>query len=87
MRKFLLAIAGAFVGTSALAAPMLEIKGMRPAEGCLHDSKTVTDRVVACPIGGVRIRIWCPNGKVFDRDGPDLGVAVARSICEMNQLP
>jgi hypothetical protein len=87
MRQFLLTIAFAFVGASALAAPMLEIKGLRPAEGCLHDSKAVTERVIACPIGGVRIRIWCPNGKVFDRDGPDLGVAVARSICEMNQLP
>jgi hypothetical protein len=69
------------------AAPMLEIKGVRPAEGCLETTKAVTERLVMCPTGGVRIRIWCPNGKVFDRDGPSLGVAVARSICEMNQLP
>lgn len=87
MRQVLLATAFAFVCTSAVAAPMLEIKGLRAAEGCLHESKTVTERVIACPIGGVRIRIWCPNGKVFDRDGPELGIAVARSICEINQLP
>jgi hypothetical protein len=87
MQQFLLAIASAAICTSAVAAPMLEIKGVRAAEGCLHESKAVAERVVACPIGGVRIRIWCPNGKVFDRDGPDLGVAVARSICEINQVP
>ncbi len=86
MRQVLLAIAFAVVGTSAVAAPMLEIKGLRPAEGCLHESKAVTERVIACRIGGVRIRIWCPNGKVFDRDGPELGIAVARSICEINQV-
>jgi hypothetical protein len=87
MRHIFMTIALSFVSGAALAAPMLEIKGLRPAEGCLHDAKTVTDRLVMCPIGGVRIRIWCPNGKVFDRDGPDLGVAVARSVCEMPQLP
>jgi hypothetical protein len=87
MRHFLLAIAATMFAGSAHAAPMLEIKGVKPAEGCLHDVKPVTDRLVMCPIGGVRIRIWCPNGKVFDRDGPELGIAVARSVCEMNQLP
>jgi hypothetical protein len=54
----LLAIASAAIGTSAVAAPMLEVKGTRPAEECLHGSKAVTEGVVACPIGGVRIRIW-----------------------------
>ena len=72
----------------ASAAPMLELKGViRPAEGCLDATKAVTDRLLTCSIGGVRIRIWCPNGKVFDRDGPTVGVAIARSICELNQLP
>jgi hypothetical protein len=87
MRQLLLAIVPLLGCTSVFAAPMLEIKGVKPAEGCLEEAKAVTERLVACPTGGVRIRIWCPNGKVFDRDGPDLGVAVARSICVMNQLP
>lgn len=87
MRLILLAIMPLIGCATAIAAPMLEIKGVRPAEGCLQNSKGITARIVACPIGAARIRIWCPNGKVFDRDGPDLGVAVARSICEINQLP
>ena len=87
MHRFLLAALILLGGSSAYAAPMLEIKGVKAAEGCLEEAKAVTERLVACPTGGVRIRIWCPNGKVFDRDGPGIGVAVARSICEMNQLP
>ena len=87
MRRFLLVALILLGGTPTYAAPMLEIKGVRPAEGCLEATTAVSERLITCPTGGVRIRIWCPNGKVFDRDGPGIGVAVARSICEMNQLP
>ena len=72
---------------AAAAAPMIEIKGVKPPEGCRAALQPVSERLVTCSIDKERIRIWCPNGKAFDRDGTEVGVAVARSICELNQLP
>ena len=72
---------------SALAAPMIEIKGVKSPEGCRGALQPVSERLVTCSVDDERIRIWCPNGKVFERDGREVGIAVARSICELNQLP
>lgn len=82
------ALATAFfcLNTAALAGPMIQVKGMSPEEGCLRPSKAMTEKLRTCPIADARIRIWCPNGNVFDRDPENLGVAVLRSVCEMNQL-
>jgi hypothetical protein len=71
---------------TASAEPMREVKGLRANEGCTQQAVAATEKLRICPIGA-RTRIWCPNGKVFDRDSADIGVAVLRSICEMNQLP
>ena len=71
----------------AFAAQMLEVKGLTANQGCVEPSKAVTGTVKTCAIAQERTRIWCPNGKVFDRDTRDIGIAVLRSICEMNQLP
>ena len=73
--------------TAAGAAPMREVKGLRANEGCTQPSVAATEKLRTCSVDSVRTRIWCPNGKVFDRDTTDIGVAVLRSICEMNQLP
>ncbi len=75
------------VSTPALAASMTEMKGLKADEGCVEPAKAATEKLRTCPVESARIRIWCPNGKVFDRDNGDIGVAVLRSICEMNQLP
>lgn len=72
---------------TAAAAPMTEVKGLRANEGCSQPSTVATEKLRTCPIDATRSRIWCPNGKVFDRDTTELGVAILRSVCEMNQLP
>jgi hypothetical protein len=77
----------AFLNTAALSAPMIQIKGLAPEQGCLEPAKAATEKLKTCPIADARIRIWCPNGNVFDRDHADIGVAILRSVCEMNQLP
>ncbi len=82
-----LAIALLLVNSAAFAAPMTEVKGFKADEGCLAPSTTATERLRTCPVEAARVGIWCPNGRVFDRDGGDIGVAILRSICEMNQLP
>jgi hypothetical protein len=74
-------------GTCAFAEPMIEMKGLTSPTGCLEATKVVTERLKTCPVAKSTIRIWCPNGKVFDRDEMGAGIALLRSICEMNQLP
>lgn len=73
--------------TAAAAAPMTEVKGLRTNEGCVQPSVAATEKLRTCQLDNARTRIWCPSGKVFDRDSADIGIAVLRSICEMNQLP
>ena len=73
--------------SAAFVAQMQEVKGLAANEGCREPSKAMTGMVKICPLAEERTRIWCPNGKVFDRDTKDVGIAVLRSICEMNQLP
>lgn len=75
---------------SPAVAAMQEVKGLAANEGCLEPSIAATGTLKICPLAGGRTRIWCPNGRVFDRDSHDnrdIGVAVLRSVCEMNQLP
>jgi hypothetical protein len=87
MTSIRVAIATLALTTAAAAAPMTEVKGLRANEGCVAPSTAATEKLRICALADARTRIWCPNGKVFDRDSPDTGVAVLRSICELNQLP
>src|SRR4051812_42557087 len=86
MRTATLSLALIALSAPAWAAPMIEMKGLRASEGCTQPPVAATEKLRTCP-AGERTRIWCPNGKVFDRDRGEIGVAVLRSICEMNQLP
>ncbi len=86
MTKIYAAFLTLLLTATSSAAPMTEIKGVRPSEGCLTPPKAATGTLRTCRVDTSRIRIWCPNGKVFDRDEVDTGIAVLRSICELNQL-
>lgn len=81
-----LAIVLLLVSTPAFAGTIKEMKGLTVGEGCLSPSIAATEKLKTCPVADDRIRIWCPNGNVFDRDSSGAGVAILRSICEMNQL-
>jgi hypothetical protein len=75
---------------AAALAQMQEIKGVKANQDCREPARVATGAVKTCAIDAERTRIWCPNGRVFDRhtfSGPDVGIAVLRSICELNQLP
>lgn len=74
------------LNTAVFAGPMIQLNGLSANEGCLGPAQNATEKLKTCPTADTRIRIWCPNGKVFDRDAENLGIAVLRSICEMNQL-
>jgi hypothetical protein len=87
MMVFGLVVALLCLNSDVFAGPMIEVKGLAANEGCLEPPKAATERLKTCPVADARTRIWCPNGKVFDRDTQESNIAVLRSICEMNQLP
>ena len=74
------------LSATASAGSMVELRGLTTNEGCLKPATVATEKLRTCPVADDRVRIWCPNGRVFDRDSDNLGVAILRSICEMNQL-
>ena len=39
-----------------------------------------------CMIGEARSRVWCPNGKVYERDGILPDFSLIRSVCGLNQI-
>lgn len=53
--------------------------------GCNGDLTKLTARLASCPIKNSEVRVWCPNGKVFDRQKEKINIAVVRSMCDINQ--
>ena len=57
--------------------------------GCIGGVSLLAPELSACTIAGMKARIWCPNGQMFegtmDQGGPQ--IAIARSLCQMSQVP
>ncbi len=72
--------------TAASASPMIEMKNVKAGEGCGEPYRKVTNGPGMCATADAKARIWCPNGKSFERNEMP-NVAVSRSICNLSQLP
>jgi len=62
-------------------------KGLKFGAECVGPITTLAPKFGTCSIVGSKIRIWCPNGDVFDRQGDEANVSVVRSICGLTQIP
>ena len=56
-----------FLGTSAFAQEIDEMKGIKFGVGCVGPVSTFAANFGSCDIDGKKSRIWCPGGKIFDR--------------------
>jgi hypothetical protein len=75
------------LSTSAFAQATDEVKGIKFGVGCVGPVSTFAARLGTCAIDGAKSRIWCPNGKIFDRNGQlPQSSYVVRAICELNQI-
>jgi hypothetical protein len=73
--------------TSEVNAQFLhEAKPTKFGVGCTERIKSSQTVVGACMIGEARSRVWCPNGKVYERDGSLPDMPLLRSVCGLNQL-
>jgi len=72
------------------AALYAEVKPVvKVGADCIAPVSVLAPKLTACTIAGTKLRIWCPNGQVFDgvieHGGPPS--ALARSLCNMSQVP
>ena len=81
----LLFLACVLFSVSANAQPIVELKYIGRGVGCIGPMTTPLSRLAVCPIQDTRLRIWCPNGKIFDTPGGEPNDAISRSICQINQ--
>jgi hypothetical protein len=83
----LLIAAGLIVTATAASAQLLqEGKSVKFGTGCRERIKPMEAGLGSCLISDTRARFWCPNGKVFERDGELPHVSLVRSACGLSQI-
>lgn len=84
----LLIVVGALtvMNTAASAQFLQEGKSIKFGVGCQERIKAMEAGLGACLITAKRARVWCPNGKVFERDGDVPHVSLVRSACGLRQI-
>ena len=86
MLKALLTAALVTLSTAAFAQHVEADKRLKFGAECVGPVTTLAPRLGTCMIIGAKTRIWCPNGRVFDRGGEKPQSFLVRSICELNQV-
>jgi hypothetical protein len=74
--------------TTSASAVDVELKGVKFGADCTGPLSTYGRGFGSCMVAGSKYRIWCPNGKVIERNSewPN-GLFVLRAICGLNQAP
>jgi hypothetical protein len=56
---------------------------------CVGKVSQLAPKLATCTTASTKTRIWCPNGQVFDspKEQGDASAALARSLCNMTQVP
>lgn len=85
------ATAGVLLAWSGPAAAIYaEVKPpLKVGVDCVGSISTLAPKLSACTVAGTKMRLWCPNGQMFEgtveQGGPQ--AALARSLCNMTQVP
>jgi hypothetical protein len=74
---------------AAFYAPVKPV--LKVGNDCIGKTSQLAPNLTACPIADTKIRIWCPNGEMFEGKvetvGRGIDVSLARSLCKMTQVP
>ena len=81
-----LAVALSLTSSAAFGQFLQEVGAVKFGTGCVERLKAVDAGLGACMMGATRSRVWCPNGKVYERDGILPDMSLVRSVCGLNQL-
>jgi hypothetical protein len=78
------------LSTSAFSQSNDELRSEKFGAGCIGPISTFAPRLGTCNVAGSMSRIWCPNGKMFQRKASDYEIMpssyVVRAICDLNQV-
>jgi hypothetical protein len=83
-------VAALILSSHAAAAFYAEVKpALKVGVDCVGQASLLAPKLTVCVIAGTKMRIWCPNGQMFEgateQGGP--AVSLARSLCNMTQVP
>ena len=87
MRCLFLVALIALSSSSAFALQTIVDKGTKIGSGCVGPVVSVAPKLGTCAIVGSKTRIWCPNGQIFDDESVKSPVSLARSLCNLTQVP
>jgi hypothetical protein len=76
--------------SSPAVALYAEVKpSVKVGADCIGGASQLAPKLTSCAIAGTKVRIWCPNGQMFEgaieQGGPPS--SLARSLCNMTQVP
>ena len=74
------------MNTTASAQFLEESKSIKFGTGCQERIKAMETGLGVCLISDTRARIWCRNGKVYERSGQLPHVSLVRSACGLSQI-
>ncbi len=87
LRVLLVFVAFALSCTPVSALQTVVKKGTKVGAGCVGRVISLAPGLRACGVAGAKTRIWCPNGDIFDDANEKTGAPLARSLCNMTQIP
>jgi hypothetical protein len=54
---------------------------------CVGPMSKPAPKLATCTIAGSKMRIWCPNGEMFESEQDRPHLSLIRSLCNMLQVP
>ena len=62
-------------------------KSVKVGADCVGPVGTLAPKLTTCTIAGSKMRIWCPNGEMFEREQDQPHQSLIRSLCNILQVP
>ena len=87
MLHYWIAAALIISGSPALASFSETKTSVKFGADCIGPVSVLARKLGTCTIAGTKMRIWCPNGQMFERDQDQPHVSLVRSLCNMTQVP
>ena len=62
-------------------------KSVKFGADCIGPVSLLAPKLGTCTIASAQMRIWCPNGEMFERAQDQPHLSLVRSLCNMLQVP
>ena len=87
MLRYTIAAALVLLCSPAIALTNMQKNSVKVGADCIGPLGTPAPKLATCTIAGSKMRIWCPNGDIFDADEDKAPVPLVRSLCNLTQVP